>query len=172
MERKSDCCECSLVASDLDLCSPRQQQVKRAFKQKCIESTLAGHRNLHLEDGPVRKKSEVQMYMILHYDRIRETIAKRWEEDRVASLEAKEVDLPNGLFDSRDSFSVKDQKIPINYKTSIARQLYEEEPEAVKVEVRAQREAWHPSGRSVRTDDDEERLELVREYHKCVHIWL
>jgi len=112
--------------------------------------------------------------MILHYDRIRDEIKRRWEEeDRVPSLETGVVDVRQDLFDYRDSHVVKDQKIPLWYKKAIAKRLFHDEPEAVKAEVRAHREAWHCGlGKTVRTDDEDERLQLVREYNKYVRIRL
>ena len=73
-----------------------EQQIKRVFKSKRTENTVGSWRNLHLEDGAPRKRSELQMYMILYYDsRIRETVVKRWAEDRVPSLESRvEVNIP------------------------------------------------------------------------------
>jgi len=108
--------------------------------------------------------------MILHYDRIRDVITKRWEErDRVPSLEFSVTDVPEGLFDFRDSPVVKDQKIPLYYKKFVAKELYQDEPETVKAEVRAHREAWHCGlDKTVRTDDEDERLQLVREYDRYV----
>ena len=114
------------------------------------------------------------MYMILYYDsRIREIIVKRWAEDHVPNLEGRvEVNIPDNEIDSYDSFTLKDPKIPIAYKNAIAQELYDKESEVVKAKVRAQREAWHENGETVRTNDDGIRLELVREYDKYAHgLW-
>ena len=118
-------------------------------------------------------KTEVQMYMILYYDtRIRETVVKRWEKDRVECMESRvEVNIPESEIDPEDSFLMKDPKIPISYKNAIAQKLYDAESEVIKAEVLLQREARHMSGRTVRTENEGERLALVREYHKYVQIW-
>lgn len=151
-----------------DVHSPLQQQVKRVFKAKSVINALASRRNLHLEEGLPRKRSEVQMYMILYYDtRIREVVVKRWAEDRVECMEfGAEVNVPESDIDPQDSFILKDPKIPIAYKTAIARNLYAAESEVIKAEVRTQREAWQPGGKTVRTDDEDERLALVEEIQK------
>jgi hypothetical protein len=150
--------------------SPPQQQIKRIFKTKSVENALGSHRNLHLEEGAARKKSEVQMYMILYYDdRIREIVVRRWAEDRVPSLESRvEVPIPEDQIDPQDSFTMKDPKIPITYKTAVAQELYNAEPEVIKANVRSHREAYGPGGKTVRTDDEDERLTLVREYQRYV----
>ena len=111
------------------------------------------------------------MYMILYYDtRIREAVVKGWEEDRVPSMETNvDVDVPEKEIDPEDSFLMKDPKIPISYKNSIAQKLYEAESEAIKADVRLQQEVWHTNGRTVHTEDENERLALVRQYQKYVY---
>jgi hypothetical protein len=106
--------------------------------------------------------------MIMYYDdRIRPTILKRWAEDGVPSLESRvEVNIPESQIERHESFTLKDYKIPVSYKVAIAQTMYEAESDAIKAEVRSQREAWHESGRSVRASGEEERLSLVRDYHK------
>ena len=110
------------------------------------------------------------MYMILYYDtRIRQTVVKRWAEDRVASLESRvKVNIPEEEIEPHESFTLKDPKIPVSYKNAIAQKLYDAESEVIKAEVRKQREVWHSDHvlKTVRTDDDEERLTLVRQYQK------
>lgn len=110
------------------------------------------------------------MYMILYYDsRIRETVLKRWAEEHAPDSESRvEVNIPEGEVEPHESFNMKDTKIPISYKHSVALSLYEAESEQVKAEVRSQQEAWHESGQTVRTSDDSKRLSLVREYQKYV----
>ena len=139
-----------------------------------MENAIASQRSLHLEDGIPRKRSEVQMYMILYYDsRIRETVLKRWAEDHTPGSESGvEVNIPETEIDPHESHDMKDSKIPISYKHAVAMELYENEPEEVKVEVRLQREAWSEDGRTVRTANEEDRLSLVREYQKYVHTLL
>jgi hypothetical protein len=152
---------------------PPQQQIKRTFKTKGNDNS-ALLRNLGLEDGLPRKKSEVQMYMILYYEtRIRETVVKRWAEDHVPSLESRdEVREPDEEIEPHESFDLTDPKIPISFKNSIAQTLYNAEPEVFKAEVRRQREAWHSDNnvKTVRTNDEDERLTLVRQYQKYVRI--
>ena len=111
------------------------------------------------------------MYMILYYDtRIREVVVKRWAEDGVKSLESRvEVNIPEDEIEPCESYTLKDPKIPIAYKNAIAQKLYEAESETLKAEVRKQKEAWR-NGKTVRTDDEDERLELVRQYQKCVTV--
>jgi hypothetical protein len=126
-------------------------------------------RNLHLEEGIPRKKSDVEMYMILYYDtRIRETVIKAWAEDRVPALESRVEDtIPDDEIEPYESFLFKDSKIPISYKKGIAQKLFDAESDAFKAGVRVQKEAWQ-LGKSVRTGDEEERVELVRQYQKYV----
>ncbi|KAF9782108.1 hypothetical protein BJ322DRAFT_1110992 [Thelephora terrestris] len=146
----------------------RIDQIKRVFKARGADVIVASRRNLHLEDSAPRKKSEVQMYMILYYDsRIRQTVVESWAEDGVPCLESRvEVNIPESEIEPHDSFTLKDPKIPISYKHAIARKLYDAESAAIKAEVRLQRETWHENGRTVRTTDEDERLSLVRDYQK------
>jgi hypothetical protein len=159
-----------LTWSGFDPNSPPRQQIKRVFKSKGIENALGSHRNLHLDEGAPRKKSEVQMYMVLYYDtRIREAVVKRWAEDGVPSMESRHVvPVPENEIESQDSFLLKDQKIPIAFKIAIAQRLYDAEPEVIKAGVRSHREACGPGGKTVRTNDEDERLSLVREYQRYV----
>ena len=111
------------------------------------------------------------MYMILYYDsRIREAVAKRWAEDRVPSMESNVVvNIPESEIDPHDSHLMKDPKIPISYKFSIAQKLYDAETEVIKAHVRSRRETWRDGATTVHTDDEAERLDLVRSYQKSVH---
>ena len=109
------------------------------------------------------------MYMILYYDdRIRETVASRWAKVRVPNLECTvEVNVPESEISREDSFLLKDPRIPITFKNEIAQELYEAESKEIKAKVRSERETWQPgSDQTVRTDDEDDRLALVREYHK------
>ena len=150
--------------------SPPQQQIKRVFKTKSVENALGSHRNLHLEEGAARKKSKVQMYMILYYDeRICEIVVRCWAEDHVPSLESRvEVWTPEDQIDPQDSFTMKDPKIPITYKTAITQKLYNAELEVIKANVRSHREAYGPGSKMVCTDNEDERLALVCEYQRYI----
>ena len=136
-----------------------------------MENLIVARRNLQLEDGIPRKRSEVQMYMILYYNsRIREAVLKRWAEKHPPGSESgAEVNIPESDIEPQESHSVKDSKIPISYKHEVAMGLYENESEEIKREVRLQREAWNENGLTVRTSNEEDRLTLVREYQKFVH---
>ena len=108
------------------------------------------------------------MYMILYYDsHIREVVLKRWEEEHKQTSESSVgVNILEGDIEPHESYTLKDAKIPIGYKHTVALELYENESVEVKTEVRLQREAWNGDGRTVRSQDPEERLSLVREYQK------
>ena len=137
-----------------------------------MDGLVASQRNLNLGDKVQRKRSEVQMYMILYYDtHIREAVLKRWAEDGAPGSQESRVEakIPESEIESHESFDMKDPKIPISYKHKIALQLYEAESDETKAEVRSQREAWHGNGRTVRGTDEAARLSLVREYQKYVH---
>ena len=114
------------------------------------------------------------MYMILYYDsHIRETVLKRWAEDHPPGSESGvEVNIPETEIEPHESHDMKDSKISISYKHAVAMELYENEPEEIKVEVQLQREAWNKNGKTVRTANDKDRLSLVREYQKYVHTLL
>jgi len=107
--------------------------------------------------------------MTLYYDsRIRETVVERWAKDRVPNLEsALEVNIPENEIEPHESYSLKDFKIPIAYKRTIAQELYEAESEAIKAEVRAKQEAQYGDG--VTDGDPSEQKEMVRGYQKYVH---
>lgn len=123
---------------------------------------------LPLLAGASRKKSEVEMFMTLHYaDKIRETVKERWKATGSPGLQVGAVE-GHELLDSRDDWLVKDPTIPITFKKAIARELFKGESEAFKCEIRAHIEAWTSDGRTVRTNDEDERLELVRDYKKYV----
>lgn len=151
------------------LCLPCQQRVKRTFRTDAALTSTGKGRNLHLEEGMPRKKSDVKMYMTLYYDaKIRETVVKDWAKDPVEILESRvQVTIPDNEIEPHESFLFKDPKIPISYKKKIAQKLFNAESEAIKAEVRTQKEAWQ-YGKTVRTSDEEERVELVRQYQKCV----
>jgi hypothetical protein len=108
------------------------------------------------------------MYMILYYDtRIREVVVKCWAEDQVECMEfGAEANVPENDIDPQDSFILKDLRIPIAYKTAIAQKLYAAESEVIKAEVRTQREAWQPGGKTVRTNDEDEQRALVEEIQR------
>ena len=109
------------------------------------------------------------MYMILYYDdRIRETVASRWAKVRVPNLECTvEVNVPESEISHEDSFLLKDPRIPITFKNEIAQELYEAESKEIKAKVWSEGETWQPgSDQTVRTDDEDDRLALVHEYHK------
>lgn len=132
-------------------------------------------RNLRLEDGVPRKKSLIQMYMILYYDsQIQETVCKCWAEDHVPNLESNvEVNILESKINPQDSFKLKDPKIPISYKKAIAKIMFEGKSELIKSNVHVQQEAWHEGayGATVCTDDDETRQLLVREYQRYIRPW-
>lgn len=115
------------------------------------------------------------MYMILYYDsRIRDTVVKRWAAVRVECLESRvEVNIPESEIEPHESYTYKDPKIPILFKAEIARELYVAESEAVKTNVRVQREAWCENSKTVHTDDEDMRQDLVREYKRyAIHGFL
>lgn len=149
--------------------SPLQQQIKRAFKTKSTDNATKTYRDLHLEDRAPRKRSELQMYMVLFYDdRIHETVANRWAKVRVPSLECTvEVNVLESEIGHEDSFLLKDPRIPITFKNKIAQELWDAESNEIKAKVRSERKMWQPgSDQTVRTDDEDDRLALVREYQK------
>lgn len=112
------------------------------------------------------------MYMILYYDsRIRDAVVEGWAVDRVERLEYRaEVNIPEDKIHPHDSYNFKDPKIPITYKNSVAQRLYAAESDVFKAHIRTQLEAWNDNGTTVHTNDEDERLTLVREYHKYVRV--
>lgn len=109
--------------------------------------------------------------MALYYDsRIQESVVKGWAKDHVESLESRvEVNVPESEIDPCNSFLMKDSKIPIAYKNTIAQRLYKAESEVIKIRVRSQRESWHNNEENICTDDNNERQNLVCKYQKYVY---
>ncbi|KAF9791998.1 hypothetical protein BJ322DRAFT_1015928 [Thelephora terrestris] len=145
------------------------EQVKRVFRTTTDDAT-GGRRNLRLEGIPRRKQSEVQAYMSLYYQaRIRDTVRDRWTKAGIPNMDFSRgaPEIPDDQIDPRDSALLKDQDIPLCFKNHIARELYETEEETIKAVVRSKRdeEALIKTAYDV---DEEDRLELVREYHKNV----
>ena len=117
--------------------SPLQQQIKRAFKTKSTDNATKTYWDLHLEDCAPRRRSELQMYMVLFYDdRIRETVMNRWAKVCVLSLECMvEVNVLENEIGREDSFLLKDQRIPITFKNEIAQELWDAESNEIKAKV-------------------------------------
>ena len=145
------------------------QQVKRVVKTTAENNAAGGRRNLHLESGPKRRGSEVQIYMRLYYDaRIRETVLKQWKEADLKYMEAnvRLPPIPEDSIDPEDSYLFKDERIPVNFKNHVAQKLYEKEEEAIVASVQAQRKQELNKLTVYTAKSEEDRLDLVRELHK------
>jgi len=104
------------------------------------------------------------MYMTLYYDsRIRQTVLKRWAEGRAGMEYSAELTIPEGEIEPHESCIYKDGKISIGFKTAVAQELYENETEAIKAEVRSKREE---SVKTVYNTSGDERMELIHSYQK------
>jgi hypothetical protein len=156
------------IPASLDRTHLIPQQLKRVFKAAANDDATGGRRNLRLE-GPVsRKLSEVQAYMTLYYDtRIRPTVVERWAEARLPNMDFSggSPEIPEDQIAPEDSSLLKDQKIPLCFKTDVARELYEAEEEEIKAAVRSKRDPDVPVV-TVHNAPEEIRQELVREYRK------
>ena len=143
------------------------QQVKRIVRTAAATSATGGRRDLHLESGPSRRGSEVQIYMRLYYDtRIRDTIVKEWDAAGLKNMEVQ-VRSPQAeeSIDPDVSYLLKDGRVPINFKNHVAQKLYETEEDEIKEAVRTKRKE-DLSQLTVFSANEEDRLDLVREYHK------
>ena len=90
----------------------------------------------------------------------------RWEKDKATYPGSITVpDTPEGGSLAEDGYIFQDMRIPINYKNSVAQQLWNAEDEAIKKEVRSLCES-EPNVKTVYNTDGKERLELVWEYSK------
>lgn len=139
------------------------------FKAIADAAVVGGRQNLHLDAGHW-KRSEVQVYMTLYYDtRIRQTIIKEWGEANIPNMDfsGSHPETPESQVDPEDSHLLKDIKIPLRFKNSVTQRLYEAEEEEVKkvVQLKREQELLIKTVYNVR---EEERLELVQEYQKCV----
>ena len=149
---------------------PFEQQLKRVFKAAMDDVAVGGRRKLNLESGVPRRRTEVQVYMSLHYDlRIRPTVLKEWAEAKIVNMDFSRPEVPEEEIGPGDSHLFKDTKVPICFKNEVARRLFEEEEEVIKAEVRSKREADLLT-KSVHNLGEEERMELVQEYHKYVNV--
>jgi len=128
---------------------------------------VSGRKNLHLDEPRARKRSEVQSYMILFYEsRIRPTVLARWASDKIQYLGSKvELNIPESEILPEDSHLLKDTVIPISYKNMIAQELWDAEDEAIKREVRSQRQ-YDTVYKTVYNTDGKERMGVIREYTK------
>ena len=78
-----------------------------------------------------------------------------------------EVNVPESEIGREDSFLLKDLRILIMFKNEIAQELWDAKSNEIKAKVRLERETWQSgSDQTVRTDDEDDRLTLVREYQK------
>ena len=111
------------------------------------------------------------MYMVLYYDtRVRSTVLARWAKDRIPILESKEKEtIPESDVESHESSVFKDTRIPISFKKAIAAELYKDETEEIKAEVRSKREAGPVYKNVYDVTQESERMELIDEYQKYVH---
>lgn len=144
------------------------QQIKRVFKAASDDIAAGGRRNLKLEDGPPRKRTEVQVYMSLYYDtRIRQTVVKEWADAGIPNMDFSRPgqDIPEDQVDPEDSSTFKDTDVPLCFKNDVAHRLYENEEDEIKEVVRSTRDN-RPLIKTVYGTSGEERLELVREYQK------
>ena len=108
--------------------------------------------------------------MTLYYDtRIRATVVKEWKEANLPNMNFGGVypELPENQVDPEDSHLLKDIKIPLCFKNNVAQRLYEAEEEEIKTVVRSKR-GEELLIKTVYDVDEEERLELVREYQRYV----
>lgn len=111
--------------------------------------------------------------MALYYDtRIREVVLNRWAEGGFPRMEAAvTVVIPEEDIEPHESFTFKDTRIPITFKNAVAQELYANETDAIKAEVRSRREAGSVH-KTVYNTEGSERANLVEEYHKYVHTFL
>ena len=73
---------------------------------------------------------------------------------------------PEDEVDCEDSHLLKDIRIPLCFKNSVAQRLYEAEEEEIKEVVRSKREDELLVKTPYNTQGDE-RQELIQEYQKC-----
>ena len=143
------------------------QQLKRIFKAAGNDNAIGGRRNLHLEDAPPRRRSELQVYMSLYYDtRVRQVVTEEWAEANITNMDFSGGDeIPEDQVDPEDSSLFKDMKIPLCFKNMVAQRLYDVEEAEIKAAVRSKREL-DVSFMNVYTACEADRLDLVREYQK------
>ena len=143
--------------------------MKQSFRTRADENPTGIRRNLHLEDGVPRVKSEVHMYMSLYYsERIRPTVQSRWEKERIPCLESNITStIPESDLEPDEIPVFSDMKIPISFKNIVAKDLYEKETEEIKARVRSLRNAGADQN-TVYTTEGRERMELLEEYQKYV----
>jgi len=144
---------------------PIRQKLKRTFRTAGNDNSTSSRRDLHLEDNPTRKKSEVQMYMVLYYDsRIRQTVLERWAEGHVGVESRVESTIPDGDIEPHESCIYRDAKIPITFKNAVAQELFENETVAIKAEVRSKREEG--TVKTVYNTRGDQRMELIHDYQR------
>lgn len=106
--------------------------------------------------------------MTLYYDkRIRPTLLERWAEANLPNMDFSggAPKIPEEKIDPKDSALLKDDEVPLCFKNHIAQELYEAEEESIKEAVRLRRDK-DMSIKTIYDVDEEDRLELVRDYHK------
>ena len=106
--------------------------------------------------------------MNLYYDsRIRKAVLDRWAEYGLgATFNSKgRTEISEDHVDPEDSPLLKDTAIPLDFKNSVARDLYKDEDEETKERVRAKRDEDIFSV-TVYNTEGEERAELVRAYQR------
>ena len=76
------------------------------------------------------------------------------------------MEVPEEDVDPEDSHLFKDTKVPPCFNNSVAQRLYEAEEEEIKTIVRSKREEYLLIKTVYNAGSEEERLEMVQEYHK------
>ena len=110
--------------------------------------------------------------MSLYYDtRIRDVVVKEWAESKIQYMggrpQTSTATEDTATDTDRDdaSYIFKDMPIPLSFRNNIARKLYEKEDEAIIASVKLKRKE-DLLKKTVYTANEEDRLELVRDYKK------
>ena len=106
--------------------------------------------------------------MSLYYDsRIRKAVGDRWAvSGKGTGIDfSRGPNVPEDLVHPEDSSFLKDTRIPLPFKNSVARDLYKQEDEEIKQIVRSKRDEDMYAG-TVYSTHDEDREELVRAYQR------
>ena len=104
--------------------------------------------------------------MKLYYDsRIRPVVVERWADANFPNMDFSRSEIPEEEVDPEDSALMKDTKVPLCFKNSVAQELYDAEEDEIKEKVQSMCEA-QPLITNVYDASEEDQVELVQDYQR------
>ena len=126
--------------------------------------------SLNLTAGPPKKKAALQTYVKLYWEsKIKQEVIDRWAPTPETDL-FNEADIGEDQV-AWEELTPMEKNIPLWFRMKIGRELYEVEPDKIKVEVDQIREREKEDAAKARASvttfaTEEERLQLMGRYNE------